>query len=186
MTAIRATFPPGWQATENALWKRQMEAGPEMLDLVEAHSPLRFCLTDIPDPFQELPGAKSGRVLSVEPISKKILGRYRKKIRRSAVPQQLTWHETMAVNLFRHPVLGMVRSWRILLRRWLTDSIAQGDGLVVGLLKGCLDAGCLIELSTRAVALTVDDSGTVDGVEVERGDTPRIIARAEAPPEEGL
>ena len=165
---MRAASPPGWRETEDALWKRQMESGPEMLRLVETHSPLRFCLTDVPDPFQELPGAKTGRVLSVEPISKKILGRYRRKIRRSTVPQQLTYHETMAVNLFRRPVLGMIRSWRILLRRWLSDSIAQGGGLIVGLLKGCLDAGCLIELSTRAIALTVDDSGTVNGVEVER------------------
>lgn len=176
---MRAASPPGWRETEDALWKRQMEAGPEMLDLVEAHSPLRFCLTDIPDPFQEKPGAKSGRVLSVEPISKKILGRYASKIRRSTVPQQLTWHETMAVNLFRHPVLGMVKSWRTLLRRWLSRSIAQGGGLIVGLLKGCLDAGCLIELSTRAVRLTVDESGAVNGVEAEQdGKRLRFAARS--------
>lgn len=176
---IRAASPAGWRETEDALWKRQMEAGPEMLRLVEAHSPLRFCLTDVPDPFQEVAGAKSGRVLSVEPISKKILGRYRKNIRRSTVPQQLTYHETMAADLFRHPVLGMIRSWRTLLRRWLSDSVAQGGGLITGLLKGCLDAGCLIELSTRAVALTVDEGGTVDGVEAERdGKRVRFTARS--------
>ena len=166
---MRAAAPPGWQETEDALWQRQMEAGPQMLRFVEAHSPLRFCLTDVPDPFQELPGAKNSRILSVEPISKKILGRYRRKIRRSTVPQQLTYHETMAANLFRHPALGMIKSWRTLIARWWSDSVAQGGGLVVGLLKGCLDAGCLIELSTRAVALTVDESGVVDGIEVESG-----------------
>jgi len=176
---MRAAAPPGWRETEDALWKRQVETGPEMLHFVEAHSPLRFRLTDVPDPFQELPGAKSCRVLSVEPISKKILGRYRKKIRRSTIPQQLTFHETMAVDVFRHPVLGMIRSWRTVLQRWLGDSVAQGGGLIVGLLKGCLDAGCLIELSTRAVALTVDDSGTVDGVEAEHaGERRRFSARA--------
>lgn len=175
---MRAAAPPGWRDTEDELWRRQVESGPDMLRLIEAHSPVRFRLTDVPDPFQELPGAKSGRILGVEPISRKILGRYRNKLRRSTLPQQLTYHETMAVNLFRHPVLGMIRSWRTVLRRWLTDSVAQGGGLIVGLMKGCLDAGCLIELSTRAVALTLDDSGIVDGVEVERdGARLRFAAR---------
>jgi 3-oxosteroid 1-dehydrogenase len=168
LTYMRAASPPGWQETEDDLWARQMADGPEMLRLVEAHCPLRFSLTDVPDPFQEAPGAKSCRILAVEPISKRILGPYRRKIRRSTIPQRLTVGEVMAANLFRHPLLGMLRSWPILLRRWATDSIAQGGGLIVGLLKGCLDAGCTIELSTRAVALTVDHRGVVDGVEVER------------------
>lgn len=176
---MRAAAPPGWRETEDDLWKRQVENGPDMLRFVETHSPLRFRLTNVPDPFQELAGAKANRILSVEPIRKAILGRYRKSIRRSTVPQQLTFHETMAADLFRHPVIGMVKSWRTLLRRWFTGSIAQGGGLIVGLLKGCLDAGCVIELSTRAVALTVDDSGVVDGVEVEHnGERRRFTARA--------
>ena len=175
---MRAAAPPGWRETEDRLWKRQVESGPEMLRFIEAHSPVRFCLTDVPDPFQELPGAKSNRVLSVEPISKSILGRYRKTIRHSTVPQRLTFHETMAANLFRRPVFGMIGRWRTLLQRWLTDSIAQGGGLIVGLLKGCLDAGCVIELSTRALALTSDDSGVVDGVVAEHnGERLRYGAR---------
>lgn len=165
---MRAAAPPGWRETEDELWKQQVENGPDMLRFIEAHSPVRFRLTDVPDPFQELSGAKSNRILSVEPLSKGILGRYQKKIRRSTVTQRLTFHETMAADLFRHPVIGMIKSWRTLLKRWRTDSIAQGGGLVVGLLKGCMDAGCQIELSTRAVALTQDETGVVNGVEVER------------------
>lgn len=175
LTYMRAAHPPGWQETEDELWTRQMTEGPEMLRFVEANCPLRFSLTNTPDPFQELPGAKSCRVLSVEPISKKILGKYRRKIRKSTIPQRMTVDETMAANLFRHPVLGMIKSWPILLRRWATDSIAQGGGLIVGLLKGCLDAGCTIELSSRAVALTVDESGVVDGVEVEHDGRRRTL-----------
>jgi 3-oxosteroid 1-dehydrogenase len=172
---MRAAHPPGWRETEDELWARQMTEGPEMLRFVEAHCPLRFSLTDTPDPFQELPGAKSCRVLSVEPLSKKILGKYRRKIRKSTIPQRMTVDETMKANLFRHPVLGMIKSWPILLQRWASDSVAQGGGLIVGLLKGCLDAGCTIELSSRAVALTVDDSGVVDGVEVEHNGRRRTL-----------
>ncbi|MDX8356484.1 FAD-dependent oxidoreductase [Sphingopyxis terrae] len=172
---MRAASPPGWQETEDALWQAQIENGPQMLRFVEAHSPLRFCLTDVPDPFEDLPGAKASRILSVEPISKRILGVYRKKIRRSTVPQRLTYHETMAANLFRRPVRGMLGHWRTLLRRWRTDSIAQGGGLIVGLLKGCLDAGCRIELSTRVRALTLDETGAVNGVEIDRGGVRDVV-----------
>ncbi|WP_162256376.1 FAD-dependent oxidoreductase [Sphingomonas sp. Root710] len=168
MAYMRAASPPGWQESEDALWQAQIENGPEMLRFVEAHSPLRFCLTDVPDPFEDAPGAKASRVLSVEPISKRILGAYRNRIRRSTVPQRLTYHETMAANLFRHPIRGMMGQWLTLLRRWRSDSIAQGGGLIVGLLKGCLDAGCTIELSTRACALTLDETGAVNGVEIVR------------------
>jgi 3-oxosteroid 1-dehydrogenase len=166
---MRAAHPPGWEETEYELWKRQVEEGPEMLRLIEARSPVRFRLTDVPDPFQELPGASCNRILAVEPLSRKILGPFRRKVRRSTIPQQLTFHETVAVNLFRQPVLGMIKSWRILLARFLSDAVAQGGGLIVGLLKGCLDAGCVFELSTRALSLTIDDSGSVNGVEVDQG-----------------
>lgn len=75
---IRETAPAGWRETEDALWKTQVENGPAMLKLVETHSPVRFKLTGVPDPFQEAEGAKSSRILSVEPISRRILGPFRK------------------------------------------------------------------------------------------------------------
>lgn len=166
---IRQTAPAGWGETEDPLWASQVENGPAMLKLVEAHSPLRFKLTSVPDPFQEVEGAKSTRILSVEPISRKILGPFRKKIRRSTVPQRLTFHETVAAKLDRQPIRGTLKFAPTIVRRWLTDSVAQGNGLIVGLLKGCVNLGCLIELESRAVEFTVSDAGVVDGVKVERG-----------------
>ncbi|MBY5825872.1 FAD-dependent oxidoreductase [Rhizobium leguminosarum] len=166
---IRETAPAGWRETEDALWKNQVENGPTMLKLVEAHSPLRFKLTGVPDPFQEAAGAKSTRILSVEPISRKILGPFRKKIRRSTIPQRLTYHETVAAKLDRQPIRGTLMFAPTIVRRWLTDTVTQGNGLIVGLLKGCLSLGCLIELESRAVEFTVSEEGVVDGVKVERG-----------------
>lgn len=165
---MRAASPIGWRETEDELWKSQLRNGPEMLKLVEALSPLRFRLTPVPDPFQECVGAKSTRILSVEPLSKKILGPLRKKVRRSTIPQRLTYHETVAAKLDRQPIRGTLKFLPTLIRRWLTDSMAQGNGLITGLLKGCIDAGCMFELSTRAIALKVDAAGVVKGVEVER------------------
>ncbi|GLQ80799.1 dehydrogenase [Mesorhizobium huakuii] len=165
---MRAASPKGWQETEDELWKSQIENGPQMLKLVEAHSPLRFSLTQIPDPFEECEGAKSSRILAVEPLSKAILGWWRGRVRRSTLPQRLTFQETVDAKLDRHPILGMLQSLPLLFRRWWSDSMAQGNGLIIGLLKGCLDQGCLIELSTRATTLKTDDAGVVTGVQVER------------------
>ncbi|MBZ9719267.1 FAD-dependent oxidoreductase [Mesorhizobium sp. AD1-1] len=165
---MRAASPKGWQETEDELWKSQIENGPQMLKLVEAHSPLRFSLTQIPDPFEECEGAKSSRILAVEPLSKAILGWWRSRVRRSTLPQRLTFQETVDAKLDRHPILGMLQSLPLLFRRWWSDSMAQGNGLIIGLLKGCLDQGCLIELSTRAMTLKTDDAGVVTGVQVER------------------
>lgn len=166
---IRATAPNGWAETEDKLWESMVHAGPEMLKLVDQHSPVRFSVTKIADPFMDKPGAKAwGRVLSLEPISKKILGRYRRSIRRSTLPQRITVDETVASKIDRHPVRGILRCLPTIIKRWFSDSIAQGNGLIVGLLKGCLDHGCQLHLSTRAVSLVTDpSSGAIRGVVVE-------------------
>ncbi|MBB3527369.1 FAD-dependent oxidoreductase [Rhizobium sp. BK456] len=172
---IRESAPPGWRESEDALWRSQVENGPSMLKFVEAHSPLRFKLTTVPDPFQEVEGAKSSRILSVEPISRNILGPYKNKIRRSTIPQRLTYHETIAAKLDRHPIRGTLKFAPTIIGRCLTNTIAQGNALIVGLLKGCLDLGCAIELSSRAVQFTVTDEGVVDGVVAARGNTNRTF-----------
>ncbi|RAZ89413.1 dehydrogenase [Mesorhizobium hawassense] len=170
---IRATAPAGWAEAEDKLWESMVHAGPAMLDLVDRHSLVRFKVANIADPFMDKPGAKAwGRVLTLEPISKKILGRYRRSIRRSTLPQRITVGETVAARIDRQPVRGMLRCMPTLVHRWFTDSIAQGNALIVGLLKGCLNHGCRIHLSTRALSLVTDPaSGAVRGVEVEHDGT---------------
>ncbi|HYF08388.1 MAG TPA: FAD-binding protein, partial [Acetobacteraceae bacterium] len=53
-----------------------------------------------------------------------------------------------------------------------------GTALVTGLLRACLDLGCRVLLSTRAVSLTTDGDGAVTGAVVEHaGEQHRITAR---------
>jgi 3-oxosteroid 1-dehydrogenase len=85
------------------------------------------------------------------------------------LPQSLTYDETIAANLYRHPIAGSLRSGLTFLHRWTTSTAGKGNALITGLLKGCLDHGCRIELSARAVRLLTDEKDdSVKGVVVER------------------
>jgi 3-oxosteroid 1-dehydrogenase len=169
MAYMRAAAPPGWQATEDRLWEAQVHNSGPMIGFLQRHSPLRFTIADVPDPMMELPGAKAlGRLLSPAAISKTCLGRYAGKIRPSTLPQTLTYDESISSNLYRHPIRATLRHAGTFLRRWPTRTVGKGNALITGLLKGCLDHGCRIELQTRAVELLLDEAQSgVRGVVAE-------------------
>jgi 3-oxosteroid 1-dehydrogenase len=176
---LRSTAPPGWQATEDALWQSFVRNAPDMLRFVETHTPLRFALTREPDPLSEHPGAKArGRMLSPRPLSRWLIGRYAKHLRGSTLPQVYTYQEAVETDLYHHPIrVGLSLAPR-LVWRWLTNSAGKGTALITGLLRGCLDHGCRIERETRAVALLTDEAGAVTGAVVEkRGRQRRYLAR---------
>ena len=176
---IRAAAPDGWAASEDLLWQRQVEAAPEMLRFVEAHSPLRFALTPEADPLRDLPGAKPrGRMLSPLPLSRWRAGRWAFRIRKSTIPELFTYHEAVETDLYHHPFRTAWQLWPRLAWRLLTNTRGKGTALVTGLLRGCLDAGVRIETEMRAVELLQDDGGAVTGAVVEhRGARHRVTAR---------
>lgn len=164
---IRAAAPPGWAATEDALWQAFVAAAPEMLDFVEAHTPLRFRLTPEADPLRGLPGAKPrGRMLSPLPLRRSLAGPFARRICRSTIPDLFTYHDAVETDLYHHPVRTTVELLPRLIRRVLTGERGKGTALIVGLLRGCLDAGCRIETGARAVSLLSDASGAVTGARV--------------------
>jgi 3-oxosteroid 1-dehydrogenase len=176
---LRAAAPEGWAATEDPLWQRLVEAAPEMLRFVEAHSPLRFALTPEPDPLRHLPGAKPrGRMLSPLPLSRWRAGRFALRIRGSTIPELFTYHEAVETDLYHHPFRTAWQLWPRLLWRVLTNRRGKGTALVTGLLRGCLDAGVRVETRARAVELLLDEAGAVTGAVVERdGRRHRVAAR---------
>jgi len=179
LTYLRATAPEGWAETEDELWQAFAENAPRMLEFVEANTPLEFALTHEADPMAEYPGGKTGgRTLSPKPLSRRILGKYGPKLRRSTLPHIFTYQE-LSHDIQRRFLSTVVKMAPTLIRRWLTDTRGQGNALMAGLLKGCLDAGCRIETEARAVKLLTDeDDGGVIGVLVEqRGRQQRIRAR---------
>ncbi|MBI2735506.1 MAG: FAD-dependent oxidoreductase [Rhodospirillales bacterium] len=176
---MRAAAPPGWQITEDRLWEAQARNAGPMIAFLQKHSPVRFTIANVPDPMMELEGAKPlGRLLSLAPISKRGLGRYAGKIRPSTLPQTLTYDESISSNLYRRPIRATLSHAATFLRRWPTRTVGKGNALITGLLKGCLDHGCRIELETRATELLLDQGGAVCGVAAEhRGRRLTFMAR---------
>jgi 3-oxosteroid 1-dehydrogenase len=177
---LRAASPEGWQKTEDALWASFVEAAPRMLAFLEAHSPLRFALTSEPDPMAERPGGKKvGRMVSPLPLSRRLLGPLAGRLRGSTLLHLVTYHEMGAFDPYHFPIRAALKLAPRLLHRLATDSRGQGSALMTGLLKGCIDAGCRIELDSRVVNLITDDGvGAVTGVVVAHaGATRTIMAR---------
>ncbi|MER9947299.1 FAD-dependent oxidoreductase [Mesorhizobium sp. M0047] len=170
---IRAVAPPGWASTEDALWQAQAENAAVMLRTVESNSPLRFKITDVSDPNLEATGSKAaGRLLSPKPISRKILGSLGRRIRKSTIPLTLTYHERVAGRILKQPIRGIIRYSLTLLSRRINQVSVMGNAMVVGLLKGCLDKGCVLKTSSRVTDLIIDPaSSAVVGVKVDQNGT---------------
>ncbi len=176
---LRSASPEGWRATEEPLWESFVEAAPRMLTFLEANTRLRFALTDEPDPMAERPGGKKlGRMVSPLPLSRRLLGRLSGRLRRSTLPHLFTYQEIIGLDPYHRPVAAALSLAPRLLQRLLTGSRGQGNALMTGLLRGCLDAGCRVELEARVRDLIVDEKGgAILGVVVERaGRTRRIVA----------
>jgi 3-oxosteroid 1-dehydrogenase len=165
---LRAVQPADWAETEGSRHRAFVENAPAMLKFVSSNTPIDFRLIDEPDPYVEAPGGKKyGRMVSPMPLSRRLVGKYAGRMRRSTLPHVFTYQENVNLDLYHRPIRAGLKMWPKLLWRWLTNSGAQGTALMTGLIKGCLDAGVTFRLSTRAVALVQDDSGRVVAVEVE-------------------
>ena len=174
---LRATAPPGWHNSEDLLWRRFVETAPQMLDFVERNTPLRFALTNEPDPMADHPGGKTlGRMVSPALLSRRILGPYARKLRRSTLPHIFTYQEVLTLDPYHHPVRTGLRLFPALLQRRFADAVGQGNALIAGLLQACLDRSCRLMLETRATRLILDDrSGRVVGVSTLNEGRPRTI-----------
>lgn len=170
LTYLRSASPAGWALAEDLLWQRFTEEAPNMLAFVERHTPLRFSLTNEPDPMAEHQGGKrEGRMVSPKLLSRRILGRYARRLRSSTMPHLFTYNEMRSTAIYTRPARAVVGMLPQLLWRALTQRAGQGSALITGLLKGCLDHGCRIETSARVLDLLVDDaSGRVVGVRVQK------------------
>jgi 3-oxosteroid 1-dehydrogenase len=166
---IRALAPPGWWETEDHLWQRFVAAAPRMLAFIEARSPLRFQLTPQPDPFPKVRGAKSrGRMVSPGPLNRRIVGRYAQNLRPPMLPHIFTYQEFLQHDPYHHPMAATFRLMPRVLWRMIGSARGMGTALITGLLKGCLDHGCRVQIGGRAIELVVNEHGDVIGAEVEQ------------------
>lgn len=173
---LRAVQPDDWHEAEGARHRAFVENAPAMLRFLSDNTPIDFRLIDEPDPYVEAPGGKKyGRMVSPMPLSRRLVGKYAKRMRRSTLPHIFTYQESVDLDIYHHPVRAGLKVWPKLLWRWLTNSGGQGTALMTGLIRGCLDAGVTFRLSTRAVALVQDDAGRVTAVETEHNGQRRTI-----------
>ncbi|WP_256751694.1 FAD-dependent oxidoreductase [Mesorhizobium sp. Mes31] len=179
LTYLRAVAPEGWKLKEDTLWCAFVKAAPDMLRFLSGNTPLDFRLINEPDPFTEAPGGKLyGRMVSPRPLSRRILGRFARSLRRSTLPHSFTYQEIVDLDVYHHPIRAGFKVWPRLLWRWLTNSGGQGTALMTGLIRGCLDAGVTFRLGTRAVTLLQDPDSRITGAEVEsEGRRTKIVAR---------
>ncbi|MBT5413279.1 MAG: FAD-binding protein, partial [Rhodospirillaceae bacterium] len=168
---LRAASPEGWAEEEDALWRAYVAAAPRMLEFLEAETPLRFRPTGEVDPLAEKPGGKTGgRNLSIEPLRKRVAGRFARRIRPTPIFHIFTYIEMTLAGTYHHPFKAVFALGPRLLWRWITGRRGQGTALIAGLTAGCLAHGCRIELDARAVELETDpETGGVAGVVVASG-----------------
>ena len=173
---IRAAAPAGWEETESPLWRQFAEQAGPMLRFVEAHSPLRFALTAQADPHESLPGAKwLGRMVSPGVLPRRLASPFTRQLRPPLFPHFYTYQETMAGDLYHHPLRMAVRHALPLLGRLLTGRRGKGTALVVGLLRGCLDHGCQLLLESPCKRLLTDADGAVIGAILRQVDGDRTV-----------
>lgn len=164
LTYLRATAPEGWAEEEDGLWRVLAGQSAPMLRFLEDRTPLRFELVNHPDFYVEAPGGKLfGRMVSPTLISRYLVGRFWNRIRPSVKPQFFTYKE-MIGGILKDPWRAALRLGPQLAWRVIAGKVGLGNGLTVGLLRGCLDHGCRV-LTKADVKHLLTDGGTVTGVE---------------------
>jgi 3-oxosteroid 1-dehydrogenase len=174
-----AVAPTGWREKEKDRWRALAENSAPMLAFLEQNTPLRFELVYHPDMYCEAPGGRErGRMLSPRLISKRLLPKHwRTKIRCSTMPMNATYQELIdgwkEGGSFKE-ILAIAP--RVLYRK-IRREVGQGNALITGLLKGCLDAGVEVAINMRALELVTDKAvDRVTGILIERFDERWTIA----------
>ncbi len=164
LTYLRATAPEGWAKDEDELWQALAENSAPMLRFVEDNTPLVFELVNHPDFYVEAPGGKLfGRMVSPTLISRYRLGPWWNRVRKSVKPQFFTYKE-MVGGILKEPWRSILRMGPALAWRLIAGKVGLGNGLTVGLLRGCLDKGCRILADADVKRLTMEGD-CVTGVE---------------------
>lgn len=175
---LKATAPAGWEEQESGLWLAMATNAGPMLEFVDKHTPLEFALVNEPDPYAEYPGGKAhGRMISPRPMRRGLLGKYARKIRHSTMPHIFSYQEAVDHNPYNHPLRAGFRLWPKLLWRLIVNSRGQGNALMIGMLRGCMDAGVEFRLECPAKRLLTDEAGRVTGVEALQ-DGKRVVGHA--------
>jgi 3-oxosteroid 1-dehydrogenase len=153
-------------------WEAFVDAAPETVRFLQAHTPLRFKLTPAPDSFAEKKGGKTiGRNLEPLPLNPALLGDWQSLLLDSPFPiLPITLGEayTFAMRSTNRwtTLIQKIKLGPRVIQRYVTGRQTMGVALITGLLKGCQDAGVQVLINVRAKKL-IKENHAVLGVTAE-------------------
>src|SRR4051812_17978412 len=162
-----------------------LERGPEVLDFIHAHTPVRFqWVPQYADYHPEAPGGRAaGRSCEPVPLDARFLGAELDRLH----PQYTKAPANMIVTQadFRKISLGL-RTWRgpatmvrVLVNRLVSGLLrrrmyAMGNAIAIGLRQGLMDTGVPVVYDTELTGLSLEN-GRVTGVQVVQDGSPATI-----------
>ena len=151
-----------------------LRTAPRVARLLEQHSPLRFAAAlRIPDSLPVAEGGKVGRHLEPEPIEVGDLGDLEDLVWPAAFPMVFTNDEVARLDL----IGGGLQPEELYVQRTDAGLVCMGQALVIGLLRGCRDAGVRLVRGRRVVRLLRERSQVTGVVATRGGGTLEIRAR---------
>jgi succinate dehydrogenase/fumarate reductase flavoprotein subunit len=157
---------------EQDLVEAFVDAGPEMIEILEAKTPVTFyAVAGMPDYHPEFPGGsvEGGRTLECPIYAFDELGEWAQRVTPSPyfADPHITMSETPLGKAVPQPPSPEEHS-----RRQEHNERGCGQALVGRLLRACLDRGIEPRTSCAGRELIVDDGGAVVGVVVDTPDGP--------------
>jgi 3-oxosteroid 1-dehydrogenase len=144
-----------------------LDTAPKAVLGIEQHTPIRFTPMESPDSFAEHPGGRlRWRNLEVAPLPTGSFTPWQEWTWSPPYPAVLTNAEVTGLKM----ISGGAPPMDLVGQRMRDSQVTLGVGLVVGLLRGCADAGVRLERGCRVQEL-VRSGGTVTGVVVAPGRT---------------
>lgn len=141
-----------------------LDAAPAMVRFVEKHTPLRFTPMSSPDSLTP-PDQTEGWNLEPAPLAAGPFTDWQEWVWSPPYPAVLTNDEVAESRM----IFGGAPPGELIGRRMSAGEVTLGVALVVGLLRGCLDARIDLVRSARLSALDIADGG-VRGVVLDDGE----------------
>ena len=169
LTYMHETMPG---RSDAARWEVFVEYAPVMLRFLEKNTSLMFAISECPDSFSEKRGGKVfGRTVEVIPVSSRHLSSRENPILKIPAeyktPIPIMFSEVMKfIQMGPRALISVIPS---IIYRILMSKATMSKGLIVGLLKGCLNNGIEVMLNTRVREL-LQKNGEVLGVRAENDD----------------
>ncbi|EHR61684.1 FAD-dependent oxidoreductase [Saccharomonospora cyanea] len=151
-----------------------LDVAPKAVRGIEQHTPLRFVPMDTPDSFAEHPGGRPrGRNLEVAPVGTGPFTPWEQWTWSPPYPAVLTNAEVAASGMMS----GGAPPMDLIGQRMRDSQVTLGVGLVIGLLRGCADAGVRIRRSCRVLDLVRSGGGVTGVVADHDGEQRTLTAR---------